>query len=105
MRGGNVGNSSSLEVIKVKTSPEGSNPAAAVSRDRRRCSDRSSSTPPAPPPTTPILARPLAFSTRVRAASKRSMKPSIGFTGMACSVTPGICRALGVEPMLIDRMS
>ena len=42
---------------------------------------------------------------RVQAASKRAINPSMGLTGMACSAAPGICPALGVEPMLIDRTS
>src|SRR6516162_8353584 len=46
-------------------------------------------------------------TTQIPGASEHAIpvKPIDGFTGIACSLAPGICVVLGVEPVLMDRRS
>ncbi len=102
---GKLGRMSGASETRANDRPRSSNPARATSV-RNRCSTESrSSTPPAPAPTTATRARPLRASTRAISASKRAMKPSMGLTGMACSLAPGTSAVFGVDPILSDSRS
>jgi hypothetical protein len=59
----------------------------------------------APAPTSATAARPLRARTRACSASKRRRNPSIGLTGMACSLAPGTSAVFGVEPILSESRS
>ena len=90
---------------RTNDSPPTSNPLRATSC-RNRCSTESrSSTPPAPAPTSARRVRPLRASTRAMSASNRLRNPSIGLTGMACSLAPGTSAVFGVEPILSESRS
>ena len=90
VRAGHEHEGETAGIIARSRQPRGVSDAASESR---------SSTPPAPAPTSAIRARPFCPRTRAISASKRGRKPSIGFTGMACSAAPGIRPVFGVEPM------